>query len=163
MIDGSRAVSSVASRRRHPSDLVGRVLVLAGLVAGLGWLVHAEYSVCPFANLSGHPCPGCGLTRASLALLQADIQGAFALHPLAPICAPLIAVVGFGAVRRFLFPSSAPLAPLSIREFLRRHQSVVGAFWFLLGVTLIAVWILRFFGWFGGAVEVRAIIEASGG
>ena len=37
---------------------------------------------CPIRWLTGIPCPGCGLSRAYLALLQGDLVGAFAFHPL---------------------------------------------------------------------------------
>lgn len=37
---------------------------------------------CPIRWLTGIPCPGCGLSRAYLALLRGDLAGAFAFHPL---------------------------------------------------------------------------------
>lgn len=37
---------------------------------------------CPFYWIFGIPCPGCGMTRAILCLLRADIHGAFEMHPL---------------------------------------------------------------------------------
>jgi hypothetical protein len=38
---------------------------------------------CPFHALTGLPCPGCGATRAVLALARGDIAGAFGWNPLA--------------------------------------------------------------------------------
>lgn len=40
---------------------------------------------CPFAYFFGICCPGCGMTRAFLSLVQFDIIGAFYYHPLFPV------------------------------------------------------------------------------
>lgn len=37
---------------------------------------------CQLKELTGMPCPGCGMTRAVLCLLSLDFSGAFAWHPL---------------------------------------------------------------------------------
>lgn len=37
---------------------------------------------CPIRLLTGIPCPGCGLSRAFLALLHLDLAGAFSFHPM---------------------------------------------------------------------------------
>lgn len=37
---------------------------------------------CPVKWLTSLPCPGCGMTRAYLALIRLDILGAFRLHPM---------------------------------------------------------------------------------
>lgn len=37
---------------------------------------------CPIRWLTGISCPGCGITRAMLALLRLDFSAAFACHPL---------------------------------------------------------------------------------
>lgn len=41
--------------------------------------------ICPFHSLLGIPCPGCGMTRAFLALLRGDVRKAFYWHPLFPL------------------------------------------------------------------------------
>ncbi len=38
-------------------------------------------STCPLYLLTGIPCPGCGMSRAFLSLLQLDFAGAFRMHP----------------------------------------------------------------------------------
>jgi hypothetical protein len=62
-------------------------LILAG-AAGLqltlvslslpGW-------VCPIFRITGIPCPGCGLSRALMLLLEGDLRGSLRYHAFAPI------------------------------------------------------------------------------
>lgn len=42
---------------------------------------------CAVRALTGVPCPGCGMTRALLALGRGEIGVALALHPLSPLVA----------------------------------------------------------------------------
>jgi hypothetical protein len=44
-------------------------------------------SFCLFRRLTGIPCPLCGLSRASLALVRGDWREVFRMHPLAPLLA----------------------------------------------------------------------------
>ena len=60
-------------------------LVAAALVAlsPLASRLAAGLPACPLKSLSGWPCPGCGTTRAALALADLDLLAAFAVSPLA--------------------------------------------------------------------------------
>ena len=62
------------------------VLALGVIVA---LIVRSKIPFCPLAGAFGIPCPGCGLTRATLALARGDVQHAFALHPLVFVLGPL--------------------------------------------------------------------------
>lgn len=44
------------------------------------WLHHL--GLCPIRNITGLPCPGCGMTRAFLAVARFDFARAFEFHPL---------------------------------------------------------------------------------
>ena len=52
--------------------------------------------ICPFKTLTGISCPGCGMTRAFLALGEADFVGAFHLNPFS---IPLFAFFVFSAFK----------------------------------------------------------------
>jgi uncharacterized protein DUF2752 len=47
--------------------------------------------LCLAASL-GLSCPGCGLSRAALALARGDVAAAMHHHPLSPIAVPLLAL-----------------------------------------------------------------------
>lgn len=115
--------------------------------AALAALVALGAPLCPVAAVTRVPCPGCGLTRATLALFQGHVVEALHLHPLSPIVGPL--VIGgliFGGlhfVRHGRWPAqSGPSA---------RWVAALGI---TLWVLLFGVWLLRFHGVFGGPAPV---------
>ena len=56
-------------------------LAIAGICC---WVLVFFFAgtLCPVRQISGLPCPGCGTTRAVLALLRGDIRQALEFHPL---------------------------------------------------------------------------------
>jgi hypothetical protein len=117
-------------------------------------VVWTETPLCPTAFFWGIPCPGCGLTRATLALLHGELRAAVGFHPLAPLLVPLLAFVfGKGLVD---YARGTPPATPERAWWARR-----GAVWLasaLLGL-LIAVWLARFAGYLGGPVAVESFRE----
>lgn len=103
--------------------------------------------LCPFAIVTRHPCPGCGLTRAGVALLQGHLHDAMHLHPLVIPIVPIVGLVvlqgTYNYVRHGRWYTFA---------FVQSRTITIGTI--ILGVALIAVWIARFFGAFGGPVAV---------
>ncbi len=107
-------------------------------------LALLDVPLCPVAALTHRPCPGCGLTRATLALLRGHLREAMGFHPLAPLVCPL--VVGFLLYEAVVY----------VRRGRVRALGGVGltAAGLVLWALLVAVWIARFCGAFGGPVPV---------
>lgn len=106
---------------------------------------------CPLAGLLGVPCPGCGLTRAALALAVGDLAGAVEMHPLSPALIPFGAWLGWRELAR----GASRCGPLVRARAGRseRFAAVLAAAWVSL---CLVVWIARFFGAFGGPVPVSS-------
>lgn len=129
----------------HPPSI--RAARLAAFGAALAALVAAGAPLCPVAAVAHVPCPGCGLTRAALALIHGDLREAVRLHPLAPVVVPLVAgFVAYACVvylRHGRWPGASGHAA--------RWIAIVGiAMWTLL----VGVWLARFHGAFGGPAPV---------
>jgi hypothetical protein len=129
------------------SVVLRRAFVATGL-AVLGF-VFAAFGppFCPSALFLGVPCPGCGLTRATVAMLHGDFSKALHLHPLAPILVPLFGgalfLVLFDYVRGPERPRATP-AWWTSRTATLAFSGLLAA---LLGVC--------FAGYFGGPVPVE--------
>jgi hypothetical protein len=89
-------------------------------------------TICPIALLTGVACPGCGMTRAAAALLRGDVALALDYHPLIP----LIAGVAFAGWAWWMLRRSGRVKPIPHRVV---NLGLIG-----IGVSLVAVWLLRF-------------------
>lgn len=68
---------------------------------------------CPFKYVFGVSCPGCGMTRAYIALLSLDIPKAFHYHPLFPLV-PLLIYFIYAKKRKLSRPKVKNAALISI-------------------------------------------------
>lgn len=107
-----------------------------------GVLIALDVPLCPTKNLFGLPCPGCGLTRATEAMLVGDLWQMVVYHPLAPIITPL-AIYSF--LRATLI--SAGLLSIHKKDPLGRVPNFV---WATIGIALVGLWGLRLAGLLGG-------------
>lgn len=95
-------------------------------------------SLCLFHNMTGLPCPGCGITRSVVCCGHLRFADSMAYHPLGPVVFAWLLVT---ALRRL------PL-PLPWRERLDAIPlSMQGAAGIALIVCLFAVWGARLAGW----------------
>jgi uncharacterized protein DUF2752 len=91
--------------RSRPASRVDRQVAALWAVAASGtvllrpvWLVLARFAPpCPWHRLTGLPCPGCGTTRALVALLEGRPATALAMNPLAAIAAVGFVLAGLAA------------------------------------------------------------------
>ncbi|MFD0894123.1 DUF2752 domain-containing protein [Luteolibacter ambystomatis] len=86
------AVASYLIRERK----LGLAMTLGGAAYGLTALLGWHWFRCPFKSVTGHACPGCGLTRATLAMLRGDWAAMVKFHPLAPVFTLFWIAVGIG-------------------------------------------------------------------
>jgi len=125
-----------------------RLAIVALVMSPLFAMILVDVPSCPTAYVFGIPCPGCGLTRATLALLRGDFHAALHFHPLVFLATPMyfgvIGSIAWGYVRGGVerIPSG-------------RLTKVMSAVALITFVLLIGVWGARFFGAFGGPVKVR--------
>ena len=116
---------------------VAAILVAVALVViGVGWS-------CPIELVTGHPCPTCGITRATRLALHGDFAGATRMHPIVwlvvPVVSLLITAELVGYVRTGAWGAS-------------RRMRGANALMIVTASLLFALWIARFLGFFGGPV-----------
>ena len=111
-------------------------------------ILLAQLPFCPMAGVLGIPCPGCGLTRATLALMHGDVRGALRLHPLVFVLTPLFAWTVMAAAIGYVRGPRAGQPNLWLSS---RTVTWLGS---ALLIATLGVWGLRFCGYFGGPVPV---------
>lgn len=71
-------------------------------------------SLCTIYNLTGLPCPGCGITRSVVCAAHGQATQAFRFHPLGPLVfAALVVLTAMRLVGRFR-PGFRVLVPISV-------------------------------------------------
>ena len=130
-----------------------RFALLASVLAIAGVAMARGFPLCPLAGSVGIPCPGCGLTRATLALLHGDVRTALHFHPLVWLLAPLFGLFVGSAVWQLLRDPRAPRPAPRIRW----NSPALNVAAVLLLVLTLGVWLARFAGYFGGPVEVTTL------
>jgi hypothetical protein len=141
---GGRLNASSVAAPESPGALRRAAIVAAwGTVATT--LLLAPIRLCLVATLFHVPCPGCGMTRAALALLHGDVARAFALHPLSIVLVPFVGTILVRQVGSYIRTGNA------WSHRLPRWIEPVAAG---LVVLLLGVWIARWCGALGGPVSV---------
>lgn len=122
-----------------PSHAAAARLFLLGLAlvgAGTAWAgVHPGDFVflpCPSRLLAGVACPGCGMTRACLALVRGDLLLAWHHHPFSLALVPLAGVAAL-----------LPVAPARLQAWLRARLAPAA----IVGLVLVAAWWMHRMGW----------------
>jgi len=135
----------LAQAQRQPG--AGRRAAIAlTVLAGAALLILCPLKLCFFALTLGVPCPGCGMTRAALAMLTGEFARAVAWNPLALVMVPYTGWVVSRHAAAYVRTGDAWRGVVP-----RRGESAAVTFALLL---LVALWGARFFGWFGGPVPV---------
>ena len=113
-----------------------KLILLSAGIAGIGIILYSLARLgipvpCVFNQLTGLYCPGCGNTRAVLALLRFDFSGMFRHNLLFPAEAGYLIWIYILSARRCLKEGRfSPSSPLPVLD------------WIVLGMLLI-LWIVR--------------------
>jgi hypothetical protein len=130
------------------------------VTSALWWLVPAvailllDVPLCPVAGVLGWPCPGCGLTRAALALLGGHFAAAWRFHPLIYVVVPCVVVFGAKTILDVATRRDADTRP-AVRVHDRRRDRLLSMVAGLGLALLLGVWVARAFGALGGPVAVE--------
>lgn len=123
-------VTPVLRDRKLALAILGTAgLILALFAFGIpGWQ-------CPLLHLTGVPCPGCGLTRATYWLLRGDFRTALTFHAFAPIFLLTMGLVTASG----LLPEEQRQSLLDKLE-VAEQRSAIGL---ILLTTLFLYWVVR--------------------
>jgi hypothetical protein len=131
---------------------VKRALILLAIASVIGLIIAYRVPVCPTATFLGIPCPGCGLTRATLALFRGDFSTALRFHPLVFLLSPLFAYLALNAAWGYVRGPVAIQTPRERTFWTSRFTTIAAS---AVIALMLVVWIARFFGAFGGPVPVQ--------
>ena len=126
---------------------------MAACVGVFALAVRSDFPLCPLAGSFGIPCPGCGLTRATLALFHGDVRAALHLHPLVLLLAPLVVGITLTGAWSLLRAPESEARP----HFLFSNGRTMTALATVVLVLTLGVWLARFAGFFGGPVPVTSM------
>jgi hypothetical protein len=123
-------------------------LLVPALVAFLAWghvTQTAFHWDCPVRALFHVPCPTCGMTGALRAMMHFDFAGALHISPLSFVVIPFVAVLAAVELGGYV---------VTARFGTWTNKSAVRIAGITMCAALFLVWIARFFGAFGGPVQV---------
>jgi len=144
-ISTDRERAYVSSRPYLASNLV--VLIVCAAIFGAAFAISLPETgktalhigpfplphTCTFYNLTGHPCPGCGLTRSIVAAVHKEFQSSLEYHRLG------IVVLLYMALQ-MIHRAGRILSPLKWRHFFpygkRLDQGII-----LLACLLLVNWV----------------------
>jgi hypothetical protein len=114
----------VAFSPRNRIILVGDALGLVGLVglllARLPLAVYIPFWGCKFRELTGYPCPGCGLTRVADRVSHLHLLGAFMANPLGTLVA-----IGFFVLAVWMLLHMIFKVPMIDLDFTEREWKII--------------------------------------
>ena len=141
----AEATAELPTRARaHPLRAGG--VAAAWIVGALPALIGLQR--CIVAAVFHVPCPGCGMTRAVMLLASGNVQASLRMHPLA---VPSV-VAGMALIASTIATTFATGNPTLIYRS-RAGQAAIALFAAVYAAVL-ALWILRWFGFAGGPVPV---------
>src|SRR4051812_15920738 len=107
-------------------------LVFLFCFAGYMWLgysfvladVHNDFTVCLFKNITGMPCPSCGITRSVMLLFQGKIFQAILINPLGLPATIFLIVIPIWILADFALNKSGLIKFFNVCEGILKKQFV---------------------------------------
>jgi len=87
MNENERLLDPVGCFRRN--TLKGAIIISTCIIFAFICL-KVFHTMCLWSIVLGHSCPGCGITRACLALISGNLRAAWDFNPLIMIVAPVL-------------------------------------------------------------------------
>jgi magnesium-transporting ATPase (P-type) len=97
--------------------------------------LNRPFWYCPFREGFAFPCPGCGMTRAMIALCQGNWHTAMEMHAFAPLCILAVAFV----LGTALLPNAKRESLANRLQQWERKTGLTG----IIVLTMISYWLLR--------------------
>jgi hypothetical protein len=126
-------LAALMEKRLEGGILVGVGIVHLGLsLAGLpGWQ-------CPIYAATGIPCPGCGLTHATMQLFHGDITSSLKIHLFAPLLVASLVLLFSG----LLLNGKPRLALIGLVNEVETQTGITA----ILLFSLLGYWLMRIMG-----------------
>jgi hypothetical protein len=140
------------ARRVTPGWAAAAGLLVAALLPR--GLIEGAPAFCPFRMWSGLPCPGCGLTRSVVALVQGDPAASLHFHPLGAVVVAIFAALVLAEVGGRAYESLRAVRAPSTGEPARGRAASApstrvlawaarGPLPWLVVASLVVVWVVR--------------------
>jgi hypothetical protein len=131
------------------NSLNSKHIIYTGLVVtGMIWLTlnlamrSQVPSVCLTKNMTGLPCPTCGVTDSMVLLLSGDVRGSFGANAAGPFMLLLIITAGIGILRYIVIDRrSIPEVITVMESYVLRKRTVLH----LLGIALFFNWLFMLY------------------
>lgn len=94
-----------------------------------------SFTICLFKNITGIPCPGCGMTRAFLFLGHGKIHEATMLNPNSLLA---FTIIIFLWINKAVYIATGK----EVRVYLTRREKILA--YLLSGLSMLAVWVYNF-------------------
>jgi hypothetical protein len=117
------------NRKFSALDAMGLVGLIGLLIARfIPVAVIIPFWGCAFREITGFPCPGCGLTRVADRFAHLNFYGAFKANPLGTFAATFFAIAVVWSLLHLVFKVPTPEVTLSDRDWTRLRNFALIAF-----------------------------------
>ena len=148
MPNANATLDTVTAPVRTRTDRYVRAGIFAVVLGVFGFLLASAHVPCGFARIFRMPCPGCGSTRAMLALAHGDLGSFVRYNPMAPFMTLLVTVLVVQAFASLVTTGTfRRVGDGGVGNLLSRGAIVIGVIEFV-------IWAARFGGFLGGPVPV---------